>query len=97
MGGSGSEFSLFIEKVDPVDLPDYRRRREGAYEESDARTLPILRKDGERQRDFKESVGLISPVSLDDWRVSGPRTTKWCLEFLAKKNGLSATTSGGNR
>lgn len=73
--------------MDPVDLPDYRKKKEATDEGGDARTLLILRKDGKRQRDFKEGGSLMSKVSFDDWRVSGPRAAKWCLEFLAKKNG----------
>mmetsp|Transcript_112135 Transcript_112135/g.323943 ORF Transcript_112135/g.323943 Transcript_112135/m.323943 type:complete len:376 (+) Transcript_112135:146-1273(+) len=80
------EFTLFMEQVSAIDLPTYRKKDQ-SMEESDARTLAVLRKDGKRQCDFREAVTLLAQVSFEDWRVPGPRTTSWCMQFLGKKNG----------
>jgi hypothetical protein len=51
----------------------------------DARTLPILTDDdGIRFRDFRDGAKRCKTTDFEDWPVSGPRTSKWVLNFMAE-------------
>ncbi len=58
---------------------------EAAEHEVYERVLPVLYRDGDqkRERPWAEVVKLVIVVDLDDFGVRGPRTLKWCLDFLA--------------
>lgn len=51
----------------------------------DARILPsILRPSGERRRGWKDACDSCEEVQVA-WKVTGPRTTMWCLGFLSRR------------
>lgn len=51
----------------------------------DARTLSIrVGEDGQRHRDFRDSITLCKQVEFNDWPVRGPRSTGWLVRQLAE-------------
>ena len=53
----------------------------------DARILPAaVLPGGKRGRRFGDAVAMVSEEAFGDWPVAGPRTTLWCLQFLARTN-----------
>eukprot|EP00959_Pyramimonas_sp_CCMP1952_P058798 1227986-Pyramimonas_sp.AAC.1 len=67
----------------PVDTGD-----DGGEAELDARILEVSRdRLGKRFKDFKIAVDLVTETAWDSWPLTGPRTTKWCLQFTLQTNG----------
>ncbi|CAK0847616.1 unnamed protein product [Prorocentrum cordatum] len=59
-------------------------------QEFDARILEISReRPSQRFKDFKVAVDLTSEMAWDSGPLAGPRTTKWCLQFILKTNASS--------
>jgi hypothetical protein len=53
--------------------------------ELDARVLDVKRGvDGERGRNFKDSIPLLTESPWSGWPVGGPRTFLWCVRFMAE-------------
>ena len=52
----------------------------------DARVLPVLTKsDGRRERTWLQVVDMFKDSDMAHFGVSGPRTTTWCVAFLARQ------------
>ncbi|CAK0857511.1 unnamed protein product [Prorocentrum cordatum] len=67
----------------PVDQGD-----DGGEAELDARILEVSRdRLGKRFKDFKIAVDLVTETAWVSWPLTGPRTTKWCLQFILQTNG----------
>ncbi|CAK0789220.1 unnamed protein product, partial [Prorocentrum cordatum] len=65
------------------------RRSSGVEDDldSDARVLSIVQSpSGERWRPFKDSVREMTETSWAAWPILGPRTARWCLEFIAEQD-----------
>ena len=67
--------------ADPQALPEEL--------ETDLRLHPIAVNDldGRRHRRFQEAVGLLTETDHTGWPALGPRTVKWCLNFLGQQDG----------
>eukprot|EP00959_Pyramimonas_sp_CCMP1952_P323540 6770709-Pyramimonas_sp.AAC.1 len=67
----------------PADQGD-----DGGETELDARILEVSRdRLGKRFKDFKVAVDLVTETAWDSWPLTGPRATKWCLQFIPQTNG----------
>jgi hypothetical protein len=65
------------------------RRSSGVEDDldSDARVLSIIQSpSGERRRPFKDSVREMTETSWPAWPILGPRTARWCLDFIAEQD-----------
>ncbi|CAK0839371.1 unnamed protein product, partial [Prorocentrum cordatum] len=65
------------------------RRSSGVDDDldSDARVLSIVQSpSGERRRPFKDSVREMTETSWPAWPILGPRTARWCLDFIAEQD-----------
>ena len=57
----------------------------------DARTLAVhFEKDGERFRDYRDAVPMLTETSWRGFPIPGPRTIKWVTQFF-KNSGVSPT------
>jgi len=77
--GSG----LPVEWVLPAQEMEFMQRAVA----SDARILPIRRNAlGRRERTWAEVSALLAQEDFGaDWLLSGPRTTKWCVDFINRE------------
>ena len=58
---------------------------EGEY---DARVLPVRRgPSGVRSRTWREVVEEVSETPFEDFPMEGPRTVRWCVEFIGRRQG----------
>ena len=58
---------------------------EGEY---DARVLPVRRgPSGTRSRTWRDVVEEVSETQFDDFPLEGPRTVRWCVEFIGRRQG----------
>ncbi|CAK0798854.1 unnamed protein product [Prorocentrum cordatum] len=86
----GVEKRVFCVRCPAADLADVKKKfRIETDDDGDARTLPIKSVAGQRKRDFSDAVEKMELVSFSDWEthIPGPRTTRWCLDFLRRRNG----------
>ncbi|CAK0853323.1 unnamed protein product [Prorocentrum cordatum] len=86
----GVEKRVFCVRCPAADLADVKKKfRIETDDDCDARTLPIKSVAGQRKRDFSDAVEKMELVSFSDWEthIPGPRTTRWCLDFLRRRNG----------
>ena len=44
-------------------------------------------KFGHRGIAFREAVAASTDLTTDDWPITGPRTARWCLQFIAQVDG----------
>ena len=66
------------------DLEEYKSA-EGEY---DARVLSVQRGGGgARHRTWKEVVEGVTETPFTDFAVEGPRTVRWCVAFIARRQG----------
>lgn len=78
--GSGAQ--IFVECVEGSDFRSFMQRPA----DHDLRILPlILNAIQQPERSLKE-VAAASTEQAVAWRISGPRTAKWCLNYLAIEN-----------
>ena len=57
----------------------------GVDDDSDARTMAILRMpDGKRRRNFREAAAVMAESSWLDWPLEGPRTALWAVRYIAQ-------------
>ena len=70
----------------PTGTPRKRDKNEvKAEDELDARVMAIFRSiGGERRRNFRDAVELLTCSVWDHWPVLGPRTFVWCCQFMAE-------------
>ena len=78
---------VFIEKLDPSDDPvSYADRK--AAEVEDARVIAIEKNSaGKRGALWRNMVGKFTEEAFSDWPLQGPRTLKWCIEWLNSRDG----------
>eukprot|EP00929_Paragymnodinium_shiwhaense_P120149 TRINITY_DN92043_c0_g1_i1.p1 TRINITY_DN92043_c0_g1~~TRINITY_DN92043_c0_g1_i1.p1 ORF type:complete len:385 (-),score=64.26 TRINITY_DN92043_c0_g1_i1:316-1470(-) len=65
------------------EVEDWRMRERPV----DARILKIKTKGDRRHREWRDLVADVGQAEFGDWPVAGPRTAKWCLDFLDKQPG----------
>ena len=66
-------------------LRGMRTRGSGGYEDEDIRTIAVrYGLDGERHLPFNEAVSKMFESEMDDFELSGPRTTMWWLRAVAR-------------
>jgi len=66
------------------DLEEYKSA-EGEY---DARVMSVQRGgSGTRHRTWKEVVEAVTETPFTDFAVEGPRTVRWCVAFIARRQG----------
>lgn len=53
---------------------------------ADARVLPVRTSEEGRHREWSDCVAEFSEESFEDWPVAGPRTAKWCTQFLRRRH-----------
>jgi len=67
---------------------DDKRRCDDAEPELDARVLAIRRDRADRRfRGFRDASGEFTESPWEAWPVKGPRTVRWCCDFIAEQNG----------
>ena len=75
----GAGESLFVICIDGADLDDFKNRPSRC----DLRILPVTKGGlGVPEISLKDVVPLCKEVDVQ-WELPGPRTTKWCLNYLA--------------
>lgn len=75
----GAGESLFVMCIDGADLDDFKNRPSRC----DLRILPVTKGGlGVPEISLKDVVPLCKEVDVQ-WELPGPRTTKWCLNYLA--------------
>ena len=58
-----------------------------ADEEIDARVLPVVcTPEGVRKRHFRDAIRELSESEWAGWPLRGPRTAKWCLDFIGQED-----------
>ena len=74
--------SVFIECVDGADLEAFNQRPA----KCDSRVLPVeMNAIGQPERSLKEVASQCREVTVK-WHLTGPRTSKWCVNYLAVEN-----------
>ena len=67
------------------DDPEEFLAAEGEY---DARVLAVKRgPGGNRMRSWRDVVEDVGETAFDDFPVEGPRTVRWCVEFIGRRQG----------
>lgn len=73
-----------IRRVKLEDLVKYPGREAAA----DARLMSVTFQEmGRNERIWRDVAKDIHEEPFDEWGVPGPRTTKWCVQFLNRRNG----------
>ncbi|CAK0856443.1 unnamed protein product [Prorocentrum cordatum] len=71
--------ALFVEEVPAAELEDFMGRAVAA----DARVVPVMRTGARREVTWAVMAVRVREVDFGrDWRVTGPRTTFWCIKFI---------------
>jgi hypothetical protein len=66
------------------DMPKYPGREASA----DARLMSVTFQElGRNERIWRDVAKDVHEEAFEDWGVPGPRTTKWCVQFLNRRNG----------
>ncbi|CAK0825147.1 unnamed protein product, partial [Prorocentrum cordatum] len=80
----GGKLRLIADRgAGPADQGD-----DGGGAELDARILEVSRdRLGKRFKDSKVAVDLVTETAWGSWPLTGPRTTKWCLQFILQTSG----------
>ena len=79
-GASGE--ALFVECVDGADLQAFLQKPA----QNDARLLPMrLNALGQPERSLKDVASECKEIKVS-WSLTGPRTSKWCVNYLAIEN-----------
>jgi len=82
--GSVNGIDCAIFKLQRDDLEKFR----GAEAFGDARLLGLDVLSGVRDKlQWRDVAGKVSEVDFKDWPIPGPRTAKWCVDFINRRGG----------
>ena len=74
--------SVFVECIAEEERGDFIKRRQM----QDARVLPLVMNPlGQPERSLRDAASGCKEVVVK-WSIAGPRTSKWCLNYLAIEN-----------